>query len=91
MAVAYFFKTNFEKALEFARGVIARVPTHPVSLSFAAASLVHLGKLDEARATIQRLRLAYPNAATSNWRGYYRYPWMRELLTDALRRAALPE
>jgi adenylate cyclase len=91
MAAAYFFKRNFEKALELARGVIARVPTHPVSLRFAAASLVHLGKLDEARATIQRLRLAYPNAAISNMRGYYRHPWMRELLKDALRSAALPE
>jgi adenylate cyclase len=91
MAAAYFFKRNYEKALELARGVIARVPTHPVSLRFAAASLVHLGKLDEAHATIQRLRLAYPNAAISNMRGYYRHPWMRELLKDALRRAALPE
>jgi adenylate cyclase len=91
MAAAYFFKRNFEKALELAQGVIARVHTHPVSLIFAAASLVHLGKLDEARATIQQLRLAYSNAAISEMRGHYRYPWMRELLKDALVRAALPE
>ena len=69
MAAAYFFKRNYEKALELARGVIACVPTHPVSLRFAAASLVHLGKLDEARATFQQLRLAYPNAALSNMGG----------------------
>jgi adenylate cyclase len=91
MAAAYFFQRNFEKALELARGVIARVPTHPVSLGYAAASLVHLGQLDEARATIQQMRLSNPNAAISNTRLHFRYPWMVELLRDALRTAGLPE
>jgi adenylate cyclase len=91
MAAGYFFQRNFEKALELARGVIARVPTHPVSLRYAAAALVHLGQLDEARATIDQFRLWYPNATLSNTRTYFRHPWMVQLVRDALRTAGLPE
>jgi adenylate cyclase len=91
MAAAYFFQRNFQRALELARGVVARVPTHPVSLRFIAASLVHLGKLDEARAAIQQLRQAYPNSAIKKVRSHFRYPWMTELYVDALRTAGLPE
>jgi adenylate cyclase len=91
LAVTYFFQRNFQKALELARGVLARVPTHPVSLRFIAASLVHLGKIEEARATIQQLRQAYPDAAISKLRVYFRYQWMTELYIGALRTAGLPE
>jgi adenylate cyclase len=91
MAAAYFFQRNFQKALELSRGVLARVPTHHVSLRFAAASLVHLGQLDEARATIQQLRHADRDAAISRTRAYFRHQWMNELYIDALRAAGLPE
>ena len=91
MAAAYFFQRDFQKALELARGVVARVPTHPVSLRWIAASLVHLGKLDEARAAIQKLRQAYPDFTVSKVRSYFRHPWMTELYLDALRAAGLPE
>ena len=91
MAAAYFFQRDFQKALELARGVVARVPTHPVSLRWIAASLVHLGKLEEARAAIQKLRQAYPDFTVSKVRSYFRRPWMTELYLDALRAAGLPE
>jgi adenylate cyclase len=91
MAAAYFFQRDFQKALELARGIVARVPTHPVSLRWIAASLVHLGKLDEARAAIQKLRQAYPDFTVSKVRSYFRHPWMTELYLDALRAAGLPE
>ena len=91
MAAAYFFQRDFQKALELARGVVARVPTHPVSLRWIAASLVHLGKLEEARAAIQKLRQAYPDFTVSKVRSYFRHPWMTELYLDALRAAGLPE
>ena len=91
MAAAYFFQRDFQKALELARGVVARVPTHPVSLRWIAASLVHLGKLEEARAAIQKLRQAYPDFTVSKVRSYFRHPWMTELYLDALRVAGLPE
>jgi adenylate cyclase len=91
MSAAYFFQRKFDKALELARGVLARVPTHHVSLRFAAASLVHLGRLDEARATIQQLRHADPDAAISRTRAHFRHQWMNELYIDALRAAGLPE
>ena len=74
MAAAYFFQRNF--ALELGRAVVARVPTHPVSLRFMAASLVHLGKLDEARAAIQQLLQANPDFAISKVRLCFRYPWL---------------
>jgi adenylate cyclase len=91
MAAAYFFQRDFQKALELARGVVARVPTHPVSLRWIAASLVHLGKLDEARAAIQKLRQVHPDFTISRVRSYFRHPWMTELYLDALRTAGLPE
>jgi adenylate cyclase len=91
MAAAYFFQRNFQKALELARGVLARVPTHPVSLRFIAASLVHLGKPDEAHAAIQKLLQAYPDFTISRVKSHFRHPWMTELYLDALRAAGLPE
>ena len=91
MAAAYFFQRKFDKALELARGVVARNPGHPVSLKFSAAALVHLGQLDEARATIDKFRLWYPNAVLSNTRAHFRHPWMVQLYRDALRTAGLPE
>ena len=65
MAAAYFFQRNF--ALELGHGVVARVPTHPVSLRFMAASLVHLGKLDEL-VLHQQLLQANPDFAISKVR-----------------------
>jgi adenylate cyclase len=91
LAATYFFQRNFQKALELSRGVLARFPAHPVSPRWVAASLVHLGKLEEARATIQQLRHAHPDAAISKTRPYFRHQWMQELYIDALRAAGLPE
>jgi adenylate cyclase len=91
LAATYFFQRNFQKALELSRGVLARFPAHPVSPRRVAASLVHLGKLEEARATIQQLRHAHPDAAISKTRPYFRHQWMQELYIDALRAAGLPE
>jgi hypothetical protein len=85
-----FSNVTFRRRLN-ARGVLARVPTHPVSLRFIAASLVHLGKPDEAHAAIQKLLQAYPDMTISRVRSHFRHPWMTELYLDALRAAGLPE
>jgi predicted Zn-dependent protease len=91
MAGAHFYQKQFDEAVKLTRGVLARFPSHPVSLRYLAASLIHLGQTDDAHETIRRWLVVDPTASVSTLRTNFRYPWMLELLTGALRRAGLPE
>ena len=91
MAAAHFYQRHFDQSEKLTRGILARFPSHPVSLRFLAASLVHLGRLDEARETIRRLLAVDPTTSISALRTNFRYPWMVELLAGTLRTAGLPE
>jgi adenylate cyclase len=82
---AYFFKWQFDEAAAKLLLSIQENPSHPGTYRFLAACYAHMGRLDEARATVARLRaitnLAVPSLTT------YRNPEDRELFLSGLRLA----
>jgi tetratricopeptide (TPR) repeat protein len=80
---AYFFKRRFDEAAAKLLLAIQDDPGFPLSYRFLAACYAHMGRLDEARAIVARLRamtpLVVPNGAQ------YRNPEDRELLRSGLR------
>ena len=83
---AYFFKHEFEKALSNLLLAIQDHPGYPHPYRFLAACYAHVGRLDEARETVSRLRaitsLVIPDAS------FLRNPKDREFYLSALRLAA---
>ncbi len=86
MGVAYFFKRRFDEAAAKLLLAIQDDPGYPHSYRVLAACYAHMGRLDEARAIVARLRDITPLVAPSvlPWRN----PEDRELLLSGLRLAA---
>jgi adenylate cyclase len=86
MGVAYFFKRQFDEAASKLLLGIQSNPGYPQSYRVLAACYAHMGRLDEARAIIARLRAITPLVVPSN------LPWCnpeyRELFLSGLRLAA---
>jgi adenylate cyclase len=86
IGTAYFFKRRFEEAAARLLLAIQDHPGFPPSYRTLAACYAHIGRLDEARAIVARLRaispLVVPRTAES------RNPEDRELLLSGLRLAA---
>jgi TolB-like protein/class 3 adenylate cyclase len=86
IGMALFMKRRFEDAAARLLGSLERVPNFTVSPRFLAACYAHLGRLDEAREIVERLRAVTPvviGGAT-----FLRNPEHRELLLSGLRLAA---
>jgi adenylate cyclase len=85
MAEAYFFKHQFDEAAAMLLLAIQDNPGLPGAYRFLAACYAHLGRLDEARATIARLRTITAEVMPSV------LPWRKaehcELLVSGLRLA----
>jgi len=83
---AHFFNRQFDDAVENLLMAHHHRPTGVMIYRFLASSYAHMGRLDEAREMVQRLRaitsVVVPNAAQ------YRNPEHRELLLSGLRMAA---
>jgi len=86
MGAAYFFKRQFDEATAKLLSSIQDHPGLPGSYRFLAACYAHMGRLDEARAIVGRLRditpLVMPNVLP------WRKPEDRELFLSGLRLAA---
>jgi pentatricopeptide repeat protein len=86
MGIAFFFKRQFDQAAAKLLLSIQDHPGFPASYRTLAACYAHMGRLDEARAIVARLRgitpLVVPSAA------YHRNPEDRELFLSGLRLAA---
>ena len=86
MGMAYFFKHQFDEAAAKLLLSIQDHPGFPPSYRFLAASYAHMGRIDEARAIVGRLRsitaLVVPRDLP--WRN----PEDRELFLSGLRLAA---
>jgi TolB-like protein/class 3 adenylate cyclase len=82
---AHFFAGRFEKAAPQLLLAIQEHSTHPWPFRFLASCYAHMGRLDEARDIIKRLRTFTPEVAPSHvpWRK----PEQRELLLSGLRLA----
>jgi adenylate cyclase len=60
IGTAYFYKRQFDKAAEKLLLAIQEHPGAPLSYRYLAACYAHMGRLDEARATVERLRTITP-------------------------------
>jgi adenylate cyclase len=85
MGQAYFFKRRFDEAAAKQLLALQENPGNPRAYRFLAASYAHMGRLDEARAIVARLRAITPQVVPSV------LPWCnledRELLLSGLRLA----
>ena len=85
IGTAYFFKRRFDEALSTLLLSIQDHPDHAAAFRVLAACYAHMGRFDEARAIVARLRAITPEAvpALVNWRN----PEDRELFLSGLRLA----
>ena len=85
MGIAYFLKRRFDEAASKLLLSIQNHPGFPNSYRTLAACYAHMGRLDEARAIVARLRTITPQVVPSDlpWRN----PEHRELFLSGLRLA----
>ena len=84
--MAHFFSGRFAQAAEIL-AMSTREGASPTAYCFLASCYGHMGRLDEARAVIERLRAIAPNALSSS-SVLYSNPEQRELFLSGLRLAA---
>ncbi len=85
IGAAYFFKREFDEAAAKLLLAIQDNPGAPPSYRFLAACYAHMGRLDEARAIVARLRAITPLVVQSV--AQFRNPEDRELFLSGLRLA----
>jgi pentatricopeptide repeat protein len=83
---AYFFSRRFEEAAANLLASLDLAPTFPVTYRVLASCYAHLGRLDDAREIVRRLRAITPVVMEPATR--YRNPELRELFLSGLRIAA---
>jgi TolB-like protein len=86
MGMAYFFKRQFEKAASKLLLSIQDHPDFPASYRYLASCYAHMGRFDEARAIVARLRAITPLVVPSDLP--LRNPEDRGLYLSGLRMAA---
>jgi adenylate cyclase len=86
IGAALFFNRRFEEAVPRIRVAIEDMPVFPTSYRLLAACYGHMGLLDEAHATIARLRAITPDVMV-NYPLPFRDPGHRELYLSGLRLA----
>jgi adenylate cyclase len=85
LGMSYFFLRQFDKAVEQFRRGVQENPSYPQFFRFLAACCAHMGRLDEARGAMDRLRALTPNFMEGLLR---KSTADRELLLSGLRLAA---
>jgi tetratricopeptide (TPR) repeat protein len=83
---AHFFNRQFDDAVENLLMARHAIPTHAMTYRFLASCYAHMGRLDDARDMVQRLRAITPVVTPSFVA--YRNPEHRELFLSGLRLAA---
>jgi TolB-like protein/class 3 adenylate cyclase len=86
IGMAYFFKRQFDEAASKLLLSIQDNPGSPTPYRALAACCAHMGRLDEARATVAKVRALTPLVRPTNLP--YRNPEDRDLLLSGLRLAA---
>jgi len=82
---AYFFGGQFDQAAASLLASLERAPGFPITYRLLASCFAHMGRLDDARQIIARLRAITPVILESAMR--YRNPELRELFLSGLRLA----
>jgi adenylate cyclase len=83
---AHFFSRRFDDAAATLLASLELAPSFPVTYRVLAACYAHMGRLDEARDIVGRLRAITPAVMEPATR--YRNPELRELFLSGLRLAA---
>ena len=86
IGIAYFFNRRFEDAVEKLLVSLQELPSYTATYRFLAACYAHMGRFDDAREMIKRLRALTPVAGPVAH--FYRNREHRELLLSGLRLAA---
>jgi adenylate cyclase len=83
---AHFFSRRFDEAAANLLASLERAPSFPITYRVLASCYAHMGRRDEAREIVRRLRAITPVVVESAIR--YRNPEHRELFLSGLRIAA---
>ena len=83
---AYFFSRRFDDAAAKLLESLERAPSFTVTYRVLASCYAHMGRLDDAREIVRRLRTI--TSAVMEPATRYRNPELRELFLSGLRRAA---
>jgi pentatricopeptide repeat protein len=83
---AHFFCRRFDEAAANLRGSLERAPSFPITYRVLASCYAQMGRLDEARQIVSRLRSIAPAVMEPGTR--YRNPELREMFLSGLRLAA---
>jgi TolB-like protein len=83
---AYFFCRRFDEAAANLVASLERAPIFPVTYRVLASCFAHMGRFDDARGIVSRLRAITPLVMEPATR--YRNPELRELFLSGLRQAA---
>jgi class 3 adenylate cyclase len=86
MGIAFFFDRRFDEALDKLLAALQEFPGYATPYRFAAACYAQMGRLDDARRMVQRLRMITPIVLHNA--SQYRNPEHRELFLSGLRLAA---
>jgi tetratricopeptide (TPR) repeat protein len=87
LGTAYFYSRRFDEAEPKLLLAIQEDPSFPLPYRILAACYAHMGRLEEAREIVERLRAIIP-VVIPNRTSYLRNPEHRELLLAGLRLAA---
>jgi len=82
---AYFFTRRFDEAVANLLASLELAPTFPVTYRVLASCYAHMGRLDDAREIVRRLRAITPAVMEPATR--YRNPELRELFLSGVRLA----
>jgi adenylate cyclase len=86
IGIAHFMKRQFEEAASLLLASLRQLPSYVTTYRFLASCYAHIGRLQEARAIIERLRAIDPVVVPTVV--HYRNPEHRELYLSGLRLAA---
>jgi TolB-like protein len=86
IGIALFFNRRFDEAAAKLLASLEQVPSLALTYQFLASCYAHMGRLDEARAIVSRLRSLTPITVPSGTQ--FRDPEHRELYLSGLRLAA---
>jgi tetratricopeptide (TPR) repeat protein len=86
LGIAHCFNRRFGEAIENLLVSLEELPSYVATCRFLASCYAHLGRLDEARDVVRRLRTLTPVVVPGAT--FYRNPEQRELYLSGLRLAA---
>jgi tetratricopeptide (TPR) repeat protein len=93
IAFAHFAARRFEQAIEWADRALHDQPRLATAMRVKVAANAHLGRLNAARAELNRMLAIDPKLTIAGYRAYAHWaaPEVLELLVTGLRLAGLPE